>query len=81
MCIGENETGATNACVSRIDFDPGHEARLVESSIAAPTIGFHAVKGHQLEYAWPLKAAAHRQGLNSHNFPVLTLGTQRHGRD
>jgi hypothetical protein len=34
-----------NARVSRIGFNPGHEARLIERSIAAPTIGFHALKG------------------------------------
>src|SRR5215471_19007185 len=73
--------GSIGTRVSRIGFNPGYEARLIERSFAAPTIGFHALKGQQLEYAWRLEAAAHRQGANSHSFPVLTLGTQRHGRD
>jgi hypothetical protein len=73
--------GSIGTHVSRIAFNPGHEARLIERSIAAPTIGFHALKGQQLEYAWLLEAAAHRQGFYRHRFPVFTLGRQRHRRD
>jgi len=69
--------GSIGTHVSRIGFNPGHEACLIECSIAAPTIGF----AQQLEYARLLEAAAHRQGFYCHRFPVFTLGTQRLGRD